>query len=244
MPPREWNAASYDRMSDPQLAMAQDVMDRLDLRGDERVLDAGCGTGRVTEELLARVPNGTLIAVDGSQAMVDQTRERLGDRVEAFAVDLVELEVTKRFDAILSTATFHWIADHERLFARLAAALRPGGKLVAQCGGAGNIANVQAAIDAVDHPAFRDWVGPWNFATPEQTTARLAAAGFDDIWSWLQPWPVDPPNPREYFETVILGTHLERLPAEDHGAFVEDVLAQLDEPVRANYVRLNILART
>ena len=244
MSPREWNAASYDRMSDPQLAMARDVMDRLDLRGDERVLDAGCGSGRVTEELLARVPNGTLIAVDGSQAMVDQTRERLGDRVEAFAVDLVELEVTKPFDAILSTATFHWIADHERLFARLAAALRPGGKLVAQCGGAGNIANVQAAIDAVDHPALRGWAGPWNFATPEQTTARLAAAGFDDIWTWLQPWPVDPPNPREYFETVILGTHLERLPAEDHGAFVEDVLAQLDEPVRANYVRLNILART
>ena len=113
MSPREWNATSYDRMSDPQLAMARDVMDRLDLRGDERVLDAGCGTGRVTEELLARVPNGTLIAVDGSQAMVDQTRERLGDRVEAFAVDLVELEVTKRFYAILSSATFHWIADHE-----------------------------------------------------------------------------------------------------------------------------------
>ena len=176
--------------------------------------------------------------------MVDQTRERLGDRVEAFAVDLVELEVTKPFDAILSTATFHWIADHERLFARLAAALRPGGKLVAQCGGAGNIANVQAAIDAVDHPAFRGWAGPWNFATPEQTTARLRPRGFADIWTWLQPWPVDPPNPREYFETVILGTHLERLPAEDHGAFVEDVLAQLDEPVRANYVRLNILART
>jgi trans-aconitate 2-methyltransferase len=244
MSPREWNAASYDRMSDPQLAMARDVMDRLDLRGDERVLDAGCGSGRVTEELLARVPNGTLIAVDGSQAMVDQTRERLGDRVEAFAVDLVELEVTKPFDAILSTATFHWIADHERLFARLAAALRPGGKLVAQCGGAGNIANVQAAIDAVDHPALRGWAGPWNFATPEQTTARLKAAGFTDIWTWLQPWPVDPPNPREYFETVILGTHLERLPAEDRGAFVGDVLAQLDEPVRANYVRLNILART
>ena len=244
MPPREWNAASYDRMSDPQLAMARDVMDRLDLRGDERVLDAGCGTGRVTEELLARVPNGTLIAVDGSQAMVDQTRERLGDRVEAFAVDLVELEVTQPFDAILSTATFHWIKDHAGLFARLHAALRPGGKLVAQCGGAGNIANVQAAIDAVGHPAFRDWAGPWNFATPEQTTARLTAAGFVDIWTWLQPLPVDPPNPREYFETVILGTHLERLPPEDRGAFVEDVLAQLDEPVRANYVRLNILART
>ena len=86
MPPREWNAASYDRMSDPQVAMARDVMDRLDLRGDERVLDAGCGTGRVTELLLERVPNGSVVAVDGSEAMVDAgaraaRRPRRGVRV-------------------------------------------------------------------------------------------------------------------------------------------------------------------
>jgi trans-aconitate 2-methyltransferase len=244
MPPREWNASSYDRVSDPQLAMARDVIDRLDLRGDERVLDAGCGSGRVTEALLERVPHGAVVAVDGSQAMVDQTRERLGDRVEAFAVDLLDLEVTQPFDAILSTATFHWIDDHQRLFARLHAALRPGGRLAAQCGGAGNIANVQAAIDAVDHPALRGWAGPWNYATPRETAERLRTAGFTDIWTWLQPWPVDPPDPREYFATVILGSHLERLPIDEQLPFVDEVLADLDTPVRANYVRLNILART
>jgi trans-aconitate 2-methyltransferase len=243
MPPREWDATSYDRMSDPQLAMARDVIDRLDLRGDERVLDAGCGTGRVTQELLGHVPNGTVIAVDGSQAMVDQARERLGERVEAFAVDLLDLEVTQPFDAILSTATFHWIDDHERLFARLHAALRPGGRLSVQCGGEGNVANVQAAVDAVDHPALRGWPGPWTFASPEATARRLKAAGFSDVWTWLQPWPVDPPDPREYFTTVILGSHLERLPEEDRLSFVDAVLAKLDRPVRANYVRLNILAR-
>ncbi|MBE2318852.1 methyltransferase domain-containing protein [Solirubrobacter sp. CPCC 204708] len=244
MPPREWDAASYDRMSDPQLAMGRDVIDRLDLRGDERVLDVGCGSGRVTEELLARVPNGTVVGVDGSEAMVEQARARLGDRVELFTADAAELEVTQPFDAILSTATFHWIGDHERLFARLHAALRPGGRLSAQCGGYGNIANVQVAIDAVDHPALRGWAGPWNFATPDETTARLTAAGFKDVWTWLQPWRVEPPDPREYFATVILGTHLERLPDEDQDAFVADVLAQLPEPAHADYVRLNILART
>ena len=168
MPPREWNAASYDRMSDPQVAMARDVIDRLDLRGDERVLDAGCGTGRVTELLLERVPNGSVVAVDGSEAMVEQARERLGDRAEVFASDLLELTLERPVDAVISTATFHWIADHELLFARLHAALKPGGRLVAQCGGYGNVANVQAAIDAVDHPALRGWAGPWNFATPQR----------------------------------------------------------------------------
>src|SRR4051812_31953129 len=185
MSPREWNAASYDRQSDPQLAMARDVIDRLDLRGDERVLDAGCGTGRVTQELLRRLPDGHVVAVDGSAAMVEQAIERLGDDVEAFAQDLVELELDQPVDAILSTATFHWIADHERLFERLYAALKPGGRLVAQCGGAGNVANVQEAIDAVDHSALRGWAGPWNFADPRTTKARLERAGFTDVWTWL-----------------------------------------------------------
>jgi trans-aconitate 2-methyltransferase len=243
MPPREWDASSYDRMSDPQLAMARDVIDRLDLQGDERVLDAGCGTGRVTAVVVDRVPDGHVIAVDGSEAMVAETRKRFGDTVTAFASDLVELELDEPVDAILSTATFHWIPDHQKLFNRLYAALKPGGRFVAQCGGAGNIANVQAAIDAVDHPALQGWAGPWNYATPEDTTRRLQDAGFNDIWTWLQPWPVEPPDPREYFTTVILGSHLERLPAEDRAPFVDAVLAQMDTPVVANYVRLNLLAR-
>ncbi len=243
MSPRDWNAASYDRISDPQVAMARDVIDRLDLRGDARVLDAGCGTGRVTELLLERVPNGSVAAVDGSGAMVEQARERLGDRAEVLASDLLELTLESPVDAILSTATFHWIADHELLFARLHAALTPGGKLVAQCGGYGNVANVQAAIDAVDHPGLRGWAGPWNFAAARETAARLQQAGFTDIWTWLQPWPVQPDDPREYFTTTILGSHLDRLDPAERAPFVDAVLAQLDEPVVADYVRLNLLAR-
>jgi trans-aconitate 2-methyltransferase len=241
--PREWDAASYDRLSDPQLAMARDVIDRLDLRGDERVLDAGCGSGRVTEVLLGRVPDGEVVAVDGSEAMVAQARERLGARVQAFACDLLDLTLDMPVDAILSTATFHWIADHDALFARLHAALRPGGRMSAQCGGAGNVADVQAAIDAVDHPALRAWAGPWNFATPADTKRRLEAAGFTDIWTWLQPNPVEPEDPRGYFATIILGSHLERLPPEDRMPFVDAVLAHFEPPVRTDYVRLNLLAR-
>jgi trans-aconitate 2-methyltransferase len=167
----------------------------------------------------------------------------LGDAVTAFASDRVELELDEPVDAILSTATFHWIPDHVRLFERLYAALKSGGRFAAQCGGAGNIANVQAAIDAVDHPALRGWAGPWNYATPEETTQRLEHAGFKDIWAWLQPWPVEPADPKEYFTTVILGSHLERLPADERDPFVDAVLSEMDEPVVANYVRLNILAR-
>ena len=147
--PRDWDAGSYERMSAPLEAMGREVLDRLDLRGDERVLDAGCGTGRVTAALLERLPHGEVVAVDGSPAMVEAARERLGDRVELRVADLLELELDPPADAILSTATFHWIADHDRLFARLLHVLRPGGRLVAQCGGAGNIAALAAAAEHV-----------------------------------------------------------------------------------------------
>jgi trans-aconitate 2-methyltransferase len=169
MSPRDWNATSYERMSAPLEAMGRDVLDRLDLRGDERVLDAGCGTGRVTAALLERLPRGEVVAVDGSSAMVEAARRRLGDAVELRVADLLELELDRPVDAILSTATFHWIADHDRLFARLHAVLKPGGRLVAQCGGAGNIAELKAAAERVGErepfaPALAGWPGPWNFA--------------------------------------------------------------------------------
>jgi trans-aconitate 2-methyltransferase len=239
MPPREWDAATYDRVSAPHLAWGRDVVERLDLRGDERVLDAGCGTGRVTEMLLERLPHGQVVAVDGSQAMVDRARQRFGDRVHAFRSDLLELEVDEPVDAILSTATFHWIADHDRLFARLHAALKPGGELVAQCGGAGNVARVEAAIARVGAPG----PNPWNFAGARETAERLRRAGFTDVWTWLQPWPVQPEDPRAFFSTVILGAHLDRLPEAEREPFVDAVLTELGEPVVADYVRLNLLAR-
>jgi trans-aconitate 2-methyltransferase len=240
--PRDWNAASYERVSAPLEAMGREVLDRLELRGDERVLDAGCGTGRVTAALLERLPHGEVVAVDGSPAMVQQARERLGPRVDARVADLTELELSPPVDAILSTATFHWIADHERLFERLHAVLRPGGRLVAQCGGEGNIAAVRAAIERVGEPSLEGWPGPWRFASPEETAARLERLGFDDVRTWRQDVRVEPGNPREYLETVVLGSHLPRVPRDLRGAFVDAVLAALPEPA-IEYVRLNLTAR-
>jgi trans-aconitate 2-methyltransferase len=240
--PRDWNAASYQRVSAPLEAMGREVLDRLELEGDERVLDAGCGTGRVTAALVERLPRGHVVAVDGSPSMVEQARERLGPGVEVFVADLLELELDEPVDAILSTATFHWIPDHDRLFERLSAALRPGGRIVAQCGGAGNVASVQAAIDAVAEPALEGWPGPWNFQSPADTAARLERIGFTGIRTWPQDVRVKPDDMREYLGTVMLGSHLERIPEERRTAFVEAVLAELPEPV-IDYVRLNLIAR-
>jgi trans-aconitate 2-methyltransferase len=244
--PRSWDGAAYDRLSTPMERLGREVMDRLELRGDETVVDAGCGSGRLTELLRERVPDGRVIGVDQSASMIDAARERLGPDVDLRVADLVGLDLGgDTADVVFSTATFHWIADHEALFASLRGALRDGGRLVAQCGGVGNIAAVHAAANqAADEPQFRPhfegWRGPWNFATPQETEQRLAGAGFTDAKCWLAERPVQPDDPREYLRTINLGAHLERLPAELHDPYLDAVLAILGERPVIDYVRLNI----
>ncbi len=180
MPVRDWDGATYDRISRTMEKLGLEVLDRLQLRGDEAVLDAGCGSGRITQTLIERLPRGRVIAIDESPSMIAAARERLGPDPDLRVGDLLELELEEPVDAILSTATFHWIKDHERLFARLHAALRPGGRLLAQCGGEGNIdvlrgraREVIAREPYAEH--FRDWQPPWNYAGPEITRERLLA---------------------------------------------------------------------
>jgi trans-aconitate 2-methyltransferase len=242
---RDWDGPTYDRVAEPATRWGVAVLDRLPLSGHERVLDAGCGSGRVTEMLAERLPRGRVVAVDGSPAMIATARERLarfGDRVEFMLADLRRpLPIGEAVDAIFSTATFHWIPDHDRLFIDLATILRPGGMLVAQCGGGDNIASIQRVL-----ADFGDgWLGDVNFQGPLDTARRLDAAGFVDVECWLhdEPTRFEPGEPFEtYLRTIILGAHLERLPAGDRDAFVHEVATRLPEPV-IDYVRLNIVAR-
>jgi trans-aconitate 2-methyltransferase len=248
MPPRDWDATTYERLSAPMTAMGTEVLDRLVLRGDETVLDAGCGTGNVTRLLYDRLPDGHVIAVDAAPSMVEQARALLPADVDVREADLLELEVDAPVDAILSTATFHWVPDHDRMFQRLHAALKPGGRLVAQCGGHGNVAEVkQAGLDVAQRAPYAEhfagWSTDWTFATPEETERRLRTAGFSDIWCWLTRVDVDPGDPFSYLRAICLGSFVERLPEDLRDEFVAAALERLPDPLEIHYVRLNILAR-
>jgi trans-aconitate 2-methyltransferase len=240
--PREWDAAAYDRLPIPMTAWGETVLGWLDLTGDERVLDAGCGTGKITALLRDRLPDGSVVALDGSAAMIDRARERLGEnRVEYMVADLSKpLPIEHPVDAILSTATFHWIPDHDALFHNLAAVLRGGGQLAAQCGGAGNILSIEAALRDMGE----SFDGRKNYATPEGTTARLEAAGFTDVECWLhdEPTPLPEGDLEPYLEAICLGDHVEPMGEDERRTFVHEVARRMPAPV-IDYVRLNIRAR-
>jgi trans-aconitate 2-methyltransferase len=245
---RDWDAATYDRVSDIQLSWALEQLARLDVRGDEVVLDAGCGSGRVTAELTDRVPAGRVYGVDAAPSMVEYARARLGDRATILCQDLVELELPEPVEIAFSNATFHWIHDHDALFAALHRSLKPGGRLLAQCGGVGNIERFRLAAGDVAREApfatyFEDWVDPWNYATDTQTADRLSQAGFTEIDCWLERKAVTPADGRQFASTVCLVRHLDPLPRGRREEFVDRVLAILDEPLALEYVRLNMSAR-
>jgi trans-aconitate 2-methyltransferase len=244
---RDWDAVSYQRVSVPHEEWAASILDRLELRGDEVVLDAGCGAGRVTSMLIERLPEGRVIAVDGSASMIDQVGSVLRPRDESLVADLLELELEEPVDVVFSSAVFHWVLDHEALFANLRRALKPGGRLAAQNGGAGNIARLKRSSAEVAArepyaPHFEGFGEPWNYAAPAETEERLARAGFAEARCWLQPWDVVPPEPAEFLRTVCLGPYVDRLPEELRDAYVGDVLALEDDPLVLGYVRLNIEA--
>ncbi|HEV2091723.1 MAG TPA: methyltransferase domain-containing protein [Rubrobacter sp.] len=252
---REWNAAAYEGLSSPQTRWGSEFLGRLGLAGDEDAIDAGCGTGKVTRLLLERLPRGTVLAVDGSRAMVEAAGERFAGepRVRVEHQDLLELEVEEPVDLIFSTATFHWIKDHARLFDRLARALKPGGRLAAQCGGEGNISRATRATRKVMarerfRPFFEGWDDDKNYAGAGETKARLEAAGFEDAETWLHEEPTRFGSVDEFarfLATVVLGGHLEKLPEGEREPFAravaEEIVAEDGEPL-LDYVRLNMTA--
>jgi trans-aconitate 2-methyltransferase len=241
----EWNARSYDSLPLPHLRWGAGVIGQLTLAGDETVADIGCGTGRDAERLLALLPRGRVVAVDGSEQMLAKTRARLAgqlDRVDVVRADLREpLVLPHPLDAAISVASLHWLPDHSVVFESVARALRPGGRFVAEAGGAGNVAKVQAILDdlGVDNGA-----SAWEFAGADETRQRLADAGFGQIDVRVVP---DPARLRpgaqieEFLATVVLGAVLRDLPEAERGPFVHTVAQRLDEPV-IDYVRLQLSA--
>lgn len=255
---REWNAAEYHRLSAPQFQWGQRVLSELDLRGDESVLDAGCGTGKLTRLLSENLPKGRVVGLDLSRNMVVHAQENLGtefgERVRFVVSDLSSMPFHNAFDGVFSTASFHWVLDHGELFRELFSVLRPDGWLHAQCGGGSNLERLRERVRLLSKTAeFSPWLGefraPWYFSNAEDAGSGLRAAGFDKVETGLEPAAIVAPGSQEfqeYLRTFVLHRHLERLPDEARQeAFVRElaaVSAKDDPPWSLDYCRLNLRA--
>jgi len=245
-----WNASSYDQVSTVQQEWGRRVLAGLGLAGAETVLDAGCGTARLAEMLAEAVPSGRVIAVDTSAEMLAVARERgpaHQTRVHLLRADLSALPLAGTLDVIFSNAVFHWIADHRTLFRSLFVALKPGGRLVAQCGGATNLARAYGLADQVAaRPPFAfkpSW--PFRFATAEETARLLEECGFTGIETSLTQAPTPFPTReryRDFVGTVILRPYLGALPPALQPDFIE-AFVEASPEWHLDYVRLNLYAR-
>ena len=254
---KEWNASAYHAVSEPQFRWGLEVLERVALRGDETVLDAGCGTGRLTAELARRLPRGRVLACDLSENMVAGARAYLepqfGQGVEVFQADMAALVLESAVDGVFSTAAFHWVHDHDALFGSLHRALKPGGWLVAQCGGGANLARLYGRVADLQRrpefcPFFTAWKDAVYFAGPQETTKRLQRAGFGDAEAYISLAPTtfaDGSAFRAFISTVCVHKQLKLLPETLHDAFLTPLVeaaAKDDPPFTLDYQRLNISA--
>ena len=256
---REWNSEAYHRLSRPQFEWGLRVLDRLPLRGDETVADAGCGSGKVTAELLKRLPRGRVVAMDLSENMLQTAREHLkpkfDGRVFFIAADLHDIPLDGVLDGIFSTAAFHWVPDHDRLFRSLLCALRPGGWLEAQCGGGPNLARVRERTLALTvRPDFAQffagWSPTWQYQDDLTTANRMRRAGFAGVRTWLEEAPAtlaDAPEYKEFLATVTLHRHVARIPDPAlRERFMDELARQAatdNPPFTLDYWRLNLSGR-
>ena len=251
---RDWDAAVYHRVSAPQFEWGQRVLERLELQGDERVLDAGCGTGRLTALLHARLPRGEVVAMDRSRDMTARASEHLPHEVEVVQADLLALPFAELFDVVFSTATFHWVLDPAALYRSVFQVLVPGGRLHAQCGGLGNLAQLNARVHALMldprcAARFTDWREPWLFLGAEPAAALLRAAGFSSVQTRLRAAPArfeSRESYREFVQVVVLADYLARIEGvQERDAFVDtlvDAAGRDDPPFVLDYVRLELEA--
>ena len=262
----DWDATTYDKLSDPQFAWGVRMLGRLHPVPGERILDLGCGSGRLTERLAREMQHGVVVGLDLSPTMLAEAQLRLAERRppsgprrvddDGVAIHLVRgdgahLPFADRFDAVFSAATFHWIRDHDQLFASIHRALAPGGRLVAQCGGGPNLSVLlDRAHDLMDAPRYSRWFGgwsdPWNFADVPATIERMERAGFTRVHVSLEPAPTALPDAASYsafLATVCVRHHVARLPQDERPGFLDALAARAaadDPPFTLDYWRLNV----
>lgn len=245
-PAQEWNAASYEKSYGYVWQAASDLVDVLAPQPGERVLDLGCGTGHLTAKIAER--GATVVGLDADTAMIEEARRRFpGARFEQG--DALAWRTPQSFDAIFSNAALHWMPDADAVAETMTQALKPGGRLVAEFGGRGNIQHVACAItDALKkHGLPADL--PWYFPGIAEYGAVLERHGLELVSAALFDRPTPLQDGLSDWLRMFGASVVRRLPESERGAFLEEV-EKAARPALfrngrwiADYRRLRVVAR-
>jgi trans-aconitate methyltransferase len=188
--PAKWNAADYAANSVVQQTWARELIAKLDLRGDEHILDVGCGDGKVTAEIARAVPDGFVVGTDASPQMIAFARKtfpaKKTSNLQFQICDARKLSTKKfaiKFDVVFSNAALHWVDDHEKILRGASSILKTGGRLIVSCGGKGNAQDVFVALRPEMRlkrwrEFFRKMPTPYFFYAPEDYKKWLPKFGF------------------------------------------------------------------
>lgn len=232
---QQWNARDYAQHSSAQLQWAEELIPKLGLQGHESLLDLGCGDGKITALIAARLDRGRVLGIDLSADMIQLANTQFPPATYpnlSFAqMDVSRIELDQRFDIAFSNAALHWVADHRAVLRGVRNCLRPGGRLLFQMGGRGNAAGMLAALEKVlDHPQwrehFRGFANPYSFYGPEDYRVWLLQTGFRPLRLELIPKDMYHPD-----DAGLLGwlrttwfPYTDRLPVDQREAFLAEVV--------------------
>jgi len=245
---QQWNAAQYARNARFVSTLGQPVLDLLNPRPGERILDLGCGDGALTEKLAAA--GAVVVGVDGAADMVAAAQRR---GIDARLMDGAALSFTQEFDAVFSNAVLHWVRGQDEMMKQVYRVLKPGGRFVAEMGGHGNVAAIHVALLAVlDRHGYRDREEGVNYyPSPESYRERLERNGFrvEKMALIPRPTPLPESGMEGWLRTFRRGV-LDGLPKDVAEAVVKETTALLEHVLRdeagkwtADYVRLRFIAR-
>jgi trans-aconitate methyltransferase len=256
-----WDAETYDKVSDTHEQGARKIIFSRKWTKKEIVMDAGCGSGRITKILSEIVPFGKVYGIDSDENMIKKAKDNLKDfkNVKIIKSNLLDINfdiIQSKVNVIFSNAVLHWILDHYKVFNNFYHLLFEEGQILIQCGGYGNLQNSTSIFDAVKDSSefkqyFPNWKNQWNFAKPLDTEKILKDIGYTDIHVYLEDYPVtfkDQNSYSVYLKTVVLGPYLKYLHSEKlQNSFLQRII-QLKENeneeqmLTLDYKRLNIFA--
>lgn len=241
-----WNAETYERNARFVSDLGMPVVELLDPRPGERILDLGCGDGVLTKKL--EDMGCVLVGIDSSPELV-RAAAALG--LDVAVTDAVEMAFREAFDAVFSNAVLHWITDADRVIRKAHEALRPGGRFVAECGGHECVETIRTAlVTELDRRGYDGRAAdPWYFPAADEYRERLVRAGFDVDYIEVIPRPTRLPGDIAGFLETFAGSFTSVLPAGERAAYVEDVRERLRPALcdaegtwTADYTRLRFKA--